>query len=167
MALAQIDPYPRSLLQLGYDQSLSGQGPQSLYAYYYYNNPEFLRTNVTLRLAAAPVYLDAEIGFPRLLTPQTSLGIGINGGAFGDNYYEVRQGHYIKDESFDGHGGGASLSLYHRLNPTQMIPLNMVLRYGYGFNALRDGQEGTHSVGVLYQYNFEQRKNRNQAGVAK
>ena len=128
--LAQIDPYPRSLLQLGYDQSLSGRGPQSLYAYYYYNNPEFLRTNVTLRLAAAPVYLDAEIGFPHLLTPQTSLGIGINGGAFGDNYYEVRQGHYFKDESFDGHGGGASLSLYHRLNPAQMIPLNLVLRGG-------------------------------------
>ena len=63
MALAQIDPYPRSLLQLGYDQSLSGQGPQSLYAYYYYNNPGFLRTNVALRLAVAPVYLDGEIGF--------------------------------------------------------------------------------------------------------
>ena len=43
-ALAQIDSYPRSLIQLGYDQSLSGQGPQSLYAYYYYNNPAFLRT---------------------------------------------------------------------------------------------------------------------------
>jgi hypothetical protein len=31
---AQIDPYPRNLLELGYDYSLSGQGPQSLYAYY-------------------------------------------------------------------------------------------------------------------------------------
>jgi hypothetical protein len=46
MAPAQIDPYPRSLLQLGYDQSLSGQGPQSLYAYYYYNNPEIGRAHV-------------------------------------------------------------------------------------------------------------------------
>jgi hypothetical protein len=55
MALAQIDPYPRGLLQLGYDQSLSGQGPQSLYAYYYYNNPEFLRANMALRLVRAPV----------------------------------------------------------------------------------------------------------------
>jgi hypothetical protein len=36
----------------------------------------------------------------------------------------------------------------------------VILRYGYGFNALRDGQEGAHSVGVLYQYNFEQRKQR-------
>ena len=36
----------------------------------------------------------------------------------------------------------------------------MILRYGYGFNALRDGQEGAHSVGVLCQYDFEQRKHR-------
>ena len=69
VAQAQIDPYPRSLLQLGYDQTLSGQGPQSLYAYYYYNNPEFLRTNMALRLAVAPVYLDGEIGFRQLLSP--------------------------------------------------------------------------------------------------
>ncbi len=138
MACAQIDPYPRSLLQLGYDQSVSGQGPQALYAYYYYNNPEFLRTNVTLRLAAAPVYADAEFGFPHLIAPQTSLGVGINGGAFGDNYYEVRQGDYYKDQSFYGDGGGASLALYQRLNPTQMIPLNLVLRGGAHYSAYRD-----------------------------
>ncbi|MGD0351555.1 MAG: hypothetical protein ABSB84_14765 [Verrucomicrobiota bacterium] len=130
MALAQIDPYPRSLLQLGYDQSLSGQGPQSLYAYYYYNNPEFLRTNVALRLAVAPVYLDGELGFRRLLSPHTDVGIGINGGGYGENYYEVRQGHYYKSESFDGHGGGASLNLYHLINPARLIPLNVVVQGG-------------------------------------
>jgi hypothetical protein len=32
--------------------------------------------------------------------------------------------------------------------------------YGYGFNALRDGHDGAHSLGMLYQYNFEQRKYR-------
>lgn len=133
--VAQIDPFQRSLLQLGLDQSISGRGPQSIYAYYYYNNPQFLKSNVTLRLAAAPVYLDAEIGFPHLLTPQTSLGIGINGGAFGNNYYEMRQGDYHKDQSFDGHGAGASLGLYHRLNPTQMIPLNLVVRGGARYSA--------------------------------
>jgi hypothetical protein len=130
MALAQIDPYPRSLLQLGYDQSLSGQGPQSLYAYYYYNNPEFLSTNVALRLAVAPVYLDGEIGFRQLLSPHTDVGIGINGGGYGENYYEVRQGHYLKGESFDGHGGGASLNLYHLIDPAHLIPLNVVVQGG-------------------------------------
>jgi len=129
MVLAQIDPYPRSLLQLGYDQPLSGQGPQSLYAYYYYNNPEFLRTNVALRLAMAPVYLDGEIGLRQLL-PHTDVGVGINGGGFGENYYEVRQGRYFKGESFDGHGGGASLNLYHLINPAHLIPLNVVVKGG-------------------------------------
>ena len=31
----------------------------------------------------------------------------------------------------------------------------IVLRYGYGFNALRHGEEGAHSVGFLFQYDFE------------
>jgi hypothetical protein len=37
----------------------------------------------------------------------------------------------------------------------------VILRYGYGFNAIRDNHEGSHSVGVLYQYDFNQRKIRN------
>lgn len=131
---AQIDPYPRSLLQLGYDQSLSGQGPQSLYVYYYYNNPAFFGTNIALRLAVAPVYFDGELGFRQLLSPNTDVGLGLNGGVFGDNYYEVRQGNYLKSESFDGHGGGASLSLYHRINPDQFIPLNLVLKSGVHYS---------------------------------
>jgi hypothetical protein len=129
-ASAQVDPYPRSLVQLGYDHSLSDQGPQSLYVYYYYNNPQFFRTNVALRLAVAPVYFDGELGFRQLLSPHTDVGIGLNGGVYGENYYEVRQGDYVKDESFDGHGGGASLNLYHRINPAQLIPLHLVLKAG-------------------------------------
>jgi len=33
--------------------------------------------------------------------------------------------------------------------------LKIAVRYGYGFNALRDGEEGAHSVGILFQYDFE------------
>lgn len=128
-AMAQIDPYPRSLLHLGADQSLTGTGPQSLYAYYYYNDPEFVRTNVALRLAIAPVYLDGEIGFRQLL-PHTDVGLRVNGGGFGENHFEVRQGHYFKNESFYGHGGGAALHLYHLINPAHLIPLNVVVQGG-------------------------------------
>lgn len=119
---AQLDPYPRHLLQLGYDYSLSGKGPQSLYTYYYYNNPAFPRTNMALRLAVAPVYLDGELGFHGLLSPHTDVGLGFNGGGFGENYYEIRQGRYLKEESFDGHGAGVSLNLYHLINPAQRSP---------------------------------------------
>ncbi len=126
---AQIDPLPRSLLQLGVDQSLTGGGPQAIYAYYYYNNPSFLSTNVALRLAIAPVYLDAELGFREVL-PHTDVGIGLNGGGFGENYYEIRQGRYLKEESFDGHGGGISLNLYRLIDPDYFIPLNFVFQGG-------------------------------------
>jgi len=134
-AWAQIDPYPRSLLQLGADYSLSGQGPQSLYAYYYYNNPAFLKTNTALRLAVAPVYLNGELGFRGLLSPHTDVGLGFSGGGFGENYYEIQQGQYLKAESFNGSGGGAALSLYHRLNPRQQIPLTIVVRGGFDYSA--------------------------------
>ena len=52
-------------------------------------------------------------------------------------------------------GAGPELSFTSRSEVWRVI-----LRYGYGFNALRDGREGAHSVGILYQYNFEQRKRR-------
>jgi hypothetical protein len=34
----------------------------------------------------------------------------------------------------------------------------IVLRYGYGFNAIRDAKEGAQSIGLLFQYNFEKSK---------
>ena len=37
----------------------------------------------------------------------------------------------------------------------------MIVRYSCGFNALRDGHDGAHSVAGLYRYNFEKRKLRN------
>ncbi len=134
-ASAQIDPYPRNLIEFGYDQSLVTTGPQSLYAYYYYNNPSLFQSNAVLRLAIGPGYMDGELGFPQFISPTTDLGIGLNGGWLGDSYYEVRQGQYLVGQSFDGDGGGPSLSLYQSINPGQEIPLSAVVRGGYHFTA--------------------------------
>jgi len=68
-----------------------------------------------LRMAFAPAYVDGEVGFKQLLSPTTDVGIGFNGGAFGANYYEVRQGQYYQSESFYGNGGGASMCVYQLL----------------------------------------------------
>ncbi len=127
---AQIDPEHRNLLELGYDQPITGKGPQGVYAYYYYNNPDLYNTNVDLRLAIAPAYVDGELGFKQLLSPTTDVGLGFYGGMFGANYYEVRQGRYFENESFYGSGGGAALSVYQLLNPGMLIPVNVVARAG-------------------------------------
>jgi hypothetical protein len=127
-ALAQIDPVPRKLIQLGYNAAFQGHAPLSAYAFYYRNQPNFLRTNLTLRLAIAPTYVDSELGISHIFGGNTDLGIGIAGGGFADSYDEIRRGTFRPKESFVGHGGEASVSLYHCFNPDQQIPLNGVLR---------------------------------------
>jgi len=137
-AWAQIDPYPRNLIQFGYNQALEGHFPFAGYFYYYHNEPDFLRTNVTLRLALAPTYLDSDFGFVGGLGPNTDFSIGLAGGAFADNYYEIRDGTYYSDESFNGYGAGASANIYHLFNPASRIPLYFVLRGGVHYSTYAD-----------------------------
>ena len=127
-ALAQIDPVKRDLIQFGYNGAFEGHPPLSAYAFYYRNQPDFLQTNLTLRLAMAPTYLDSELGFSDALGPHTDIGIGLAGGGYADSFNEIRQGKLFPAESFDGFGGELNASLYHLFNPGHMIPLNGVLR---------------------------------------
>lgn len=126
----QIDPVPRQLIQLGYNQPLEGKGPIAGYAYYYRNQPNFIRTNFTLRLAVAPTYLDSELGIHNALGSRTDIGIGMAGGGFADSYSEVREGFYHREESFTGHNAEGNVSLYHRFNPDSQIPLYGIARVG-------------------------------------
>ena len=125
---AQIDPVKRHLIQLGYNQPLEGASPLAAYGFYYYNQPGFYRSNLTLRLSVAPVYLDSELGFSQALGERTDFAVGLAGGGFADSHFEMRRGKYIKSESFTGHGGEVSASVYHRFNPDRLIPLNLVIR---------------------------------------
>jgi hypothetical protein len=159
---AQIDPVPRDLIQFGFNQPAEGVQPLAGYAYYYHNDPDFLRTNQTLRLAVAPTYLDSELGFRHLLGPNTDLGIGVAGGGFADSYNEIRAGKWIEGESYDGYGGELSASVYHLFNPNQLIPLNFVLRTAghysvyarsdtaAGFQLPNDGANFTVRSGLRY-----------------
>ena len=125
---AQIDPEARKLFQLGFNQSLEGAAPIAGYMFYYLNDPNFLRTNLTLRLALAPVYLDSELGIRRALGPDTDVGLGLAGGGFADSYFEFHGGRYLPSESFTGHSAEVSGSIYHLFNPGRTIPLNGILR---------------------------------------
>ncbi len=128
LASAQIDPVKRDLIQLGYNAAFEGHAPLAGYAFLYHNQPDFLQTNLTLRLAVAPVYLDSELGFVHGLGLNTDFAIGVAGGGFADSYNEIRGGTYYPSESFNGNGGEISASIYHLFNPGDEIPLNFVLR---------------------------------------
>jgi hypothetical protein len=123
---------------LGVNQSLHNDGPLGAYAFYYWNQPDVPATNMTLRLAIAPVYLDGDLGFKGLLGENTDLAVGVFGGGLYNSYYEVRKGNYYRDESFDGHGGGAALSLYHLFNSGATVPLSGIVRASVDYHVFGD-----------------------------
>lgn len=127
-AFSQLDPVERDLFQLGYNQPTEGKAPIAGYAFYYHNDTNFIHTNMTLRAAIAPTYLDSELGFVHALGPATDLGIGLAGGGFADSYNEIRNGKWIEGESFNGYGAELNASVYHRFNPGDRIPLDLVVR---------------------------------------
>jgi hypothetical protein len=129
--VAQVDPEPRRLFQLGYAQPLREHGPIAAYGFYYHNQPAFVRSNLTLRLAVAPVYLDSELGIGGALGPNTDLAVGVSGGGFADSYNELRRGDYITSESFLGHAAELNTSVYHVFNPDQIAPLFGILRSAF------------------------------------
>ena len=127
-AHAQIDPVKRRLIQVGYNQPLQGQAPIAAYGFYYHNQPQFYATNLTLRVALAPVYLDSDLGFSGLLGPNTDVALGVAGGGWADSYAEIRRGVFREAESFLGDNGELSAALYHRLSGNGPIPLYVVTR---------------------------------------
>lgn len=138
---AQVDPDRRRLLQIGYDQPTVGPAPPGGYIFFYSNEPRFIRPDWTLRTALAPTYVDNELGIKNVLGTRNDVGIGLAGGGFSDDYYEVRQGHYFPEESFTGDGASTYLALYRTLNPGQKVPLNLVLKDGvYGSFYSRNSQ---------------------------
>ena len=147
-ASAQIDPVKRDLVQIGYNAAFEGHAPLAAYAYFYHNQPDFLRTNLTLRLALAPTYLDSELGFVGGLGPNTDFALGVAGGGYADDYSEIRGGTYYPSESFDGHDAEMSASIYHLFNPGDEIPLNFVLRgtAHYSFYSANDSTAPTFQL---------------------
>jgi hypothetical protein len=138
---AQLDPEPRQILHLGVNQSLHDDGPQAHYLFYYWNMPDVPSTNRVLRVIMAPTYLNGELGFKGLLGANTDLGLGVFGGGFDYEYDEVRRGNYYRDESFDGHGGGANVTVYHLFNPGAEIPFNGLLRTTVDYRTFREGRD--------------------------
>jgi hypothetical protein len=137
---AQVDPIPRQLVQVGYNQPIQGKAPFAGYAFYYHNEPGFVRPDWTLRAALAPVYVDLELAFCGWIAPQTDFAVGLAGGGFADNHAEIRKGAWHPEESFSGHAGEINSSVYHLFNPLpdgatptslMEMPLQGVFRVGF------------------------------------
>ena len=127
-AHAQMDPARRFQLEGGYEQGLGQPGPKAPYFFAYLNRPGVLGSSSTLRLAIAPVYLDGELGLKNAFGRYADAGIGLSGGGYAFGQTEVFRGDEKRGESFIGHGGGPSISVYPHFGKLGPAPLNGVLR---------------------------------------
>jgi len=123
-----IDPVKRELLQFGYNQPIQGAPPLSAYAFYYYNSPgAFHQTNMTWRLALAPVYADAELGIRGIFDKDTDLASDWPAAGMPTAITKSARA-IISSRNLHGNGISGSTSLYHLFNPDDRIPLNGILR---------------------------------------
>jgi hypothetical protein len=140
-AHAQVDPVRRDLFEFGYDQHVHGHAPAGAYIYYYLSRPQFGDADHALRVALSPVYVDAEWAVRNVLGPNTDIGVGVSGGGFADDYHEIHNGRWLRDQSFTGHDGGIDVSLYHLFNPGDQLPVNGILRGGVRYVAFERDSE--------------------------
>lgn len=127
-ARAQIDDAKRLLFEGGYEDGVGNPGPSSPYAYLYLNRPGAVGPGSAWRLALAPVYADTELGIPHVFGTRTDIGLGFSGGGYAFGNSQVIRGDEKPGESFIGHGGGPSISLYRDLADLGPVPLNGVAR---------------------------------------
>lgn len=127
-AKAQIDDAKRLFLSGGYEDAVGYPGPSAPYGFLYLNRPGAVGPGSAFRLALAPVYADAELGLPGIFGSRTDIGFGLSGGGYAFGHAQVDRGEEKPGESFIGHGGGPSVSLYPRLGDIGPAPLNGVFR---------------------------------------
>jgi len=130
---AQIDDSRRLLLEAGYEDGLGNPGPSAPYAFLHLNRPRIAGPGSALRLVIAPVYADAELGLPGLFGTKTDLGLGLSGGGYAFGHAQVDRGDERPGESFIGHGGGPSVSLYPRIAKIGPVPVSGVFRMALSY----------------------------------
>lgn len=140
-ARAQIDDTRRTLFEGGFEDGLFSPGPSGAYAFLYLNRPGVAGPGSALRVALAPVYADVELGLPSVFGSGIDAGLGFSGGGYAFSRKEVVRGDQRIGESFIGHGGGPSLSLYRKLADLGPVPLNAVGRLSLVYTDYQNSAE--------------------------
>jgi len=128
IAEAQPDRERRTILEVGLEHPVRGNGPLGGYGFLLVNRPHFPTEDWYTRVALSPIYLHAELVRDRWPAEGHAVGVGVQGGLFGHNFSDFRDGDYKKSESFNGNGGGASLSYYWRQLKIGRLPLEGQIR---------------------------------------
>jgi len=128
-AIGEIDPERRTNMEVGFAGPLYNNGPLGGYGMVLFNRPHF-RDQDTYLLAILSPYLFAEVIRDKWPAEGHALGFSIGGGFLINDFDQVRDGSYVRRESFRGHGADTAFSYY--LRPTPIggeLPVDGILRF--------------------------------------
>jgi hypothetical protein len=136
---AQVDVAQRRTLSLQMshgvhhsDEAIGG------FAYLWFNENDWPIKGTALRVVFAGVYGDAELSWFLPGSTNTSVGIGLEGGAFLGGVTPYWRGEQIEEQSFYGDMVGGRVFLNQQIpNPTP-IPINLRGTYGLNGQFYRD-----------------------------
>jgi hypothetical protein len=109
-----IDAESRTFIEGGVETPLKGNGPLTGYGYLFYTRPHFLDQDLYLRVVVPPGYFISELIKDHWPSQNSAVGIGLSGGFFAESQTEFLDGHYEKDQSFNGDSAGGTLAYYLR-----------------------------------------------------
>lgn len=125
---AEIDPVRRNNLEFAFEGPLRGNGPLGGVGFLLINRPHFPTKDTYLMTVISP-YLYTEITRDKLPAEGHALGLGIGGGFLANDFEQVRNGSYKRQESFRGNGADAALSYYLRPSPIGgVLPVDGIVR---------------------------------------
>src|ERR1700682_941139 len=107
-----MDAESRTFIEGGVEYPLRGNGPLVGYAYLFYTRPHFLDDDLYLRVVVPPGYFISELVKDHCRSQNSTVGIGVSGGFFAESQTEFLDGHYERDQSFNGDSAGGTLAYY-------------------------------------------------------
>jgi hypothetical protein len=132
-ARGEIDPEQRTNLELGGAGPLNSSGPLGGYGLLLINRPHF-RNLDTYLLAIISPYLYGEVIRDKWPAEGHAVGFSLGGGFLANNFDQIRNGRFQRNESFRGDGGDTALSYYLRPPPIAgELPVDGILRFGSGY----------------------------------
>lgn len=130
---AEIDPERRTNMEIGFAGPVHSNGPLGGYGLLLFNRPHIFNEDTYLLAIVSP-YLYTEIIRDKWPSPGQAIGMSIGGGFLNNDFDQVRDGSYKRDESFRGDGADAALSYYLRPPPIGgLMPVDGVLRISSRF----------------------------------
>jgi len=124
-AFAQVDVEHRRSLMVQTSFSANGEEQLGGFGFYWFNENNFPRTNMALRVIFAGIYLGSELSYFLPAATNTAVGLGAGGGAFVDSVTPYVDGERVTARSFYGDAAEAHVFINHTIpNPTP-LPLNL------------------------------------------